>query len=218
MALFLCLGIPSFAQDKDAANDYTPRPYVGLQVGSLGAGLQFTYPLTKRIELRAAGTYLPQVGMNFTGVSGSADVTSEVTFETGSASLIGTFSPFAKRPGLKIAAGAVYTMTAINAMNAYYLPEYDEDLGTVGIEMTPRLPVNPYLGIVLGNAGKAKRVSFAFELGAMYHGKPKVNMTGTGRIAPTANESNTAIIENNIAAFQFYPYGNFQLNFFLTKP
>ncbi|MDX1445426.1 hypothetical protein [Lishizhenia sp.] len=212
----LCLSYTGSAQEE-ATNSYSPRPSVGLQVGSLGAGLQFTYPISKRIELRASGTFLPELGMSFTGTSGGADVSSDYRFSTGSASLIGTYAPFAKRPGLKIAAGAVYTITKISAVNAYYLPDYDEDLGILGIEITPGLPVNPYLGIVLGNAGKAKWVSYAFEFGAMYHGKPSVTMTGEGRIAPTANPSNTAVIENNISSFQFYPYANFQINFFLKK-
>ncbi|SFT73115.1 hypothetical protein SAMN05216474_1988 [Lishizhenia tianjinensis] len=212
----LCLSFTHLAQEETATS-FSPRPSVGLQVGSLGAGLQFTYPLSKRIELRASGTYLPELGMTFTGKSGGADVTSDYKFSTGGGALVATYSPFAKRTGIKIATGAIYTLTKVSAVNTYYLPKYDENLGVLGIEINPGLPVNPYLGIILGNAGKAKWVSYAFEFGAMYHGKPQVTMTGEGRIAPTANESNTAIIENNISSLQFYPYANFQLNFFLKK-
>lgn len=217
----LCMGfttaIGQESSDSLVDQKYTPRPYLGIQVGSMGAGLQFSYPIGQRFGVRVGGSYLPEIGITAEGSSSGADVSSDYRFETGSASLIADYSPFKNRPGIKVALGAVYNMTKISATNAYYLPDYDEDLGNVGIEITPGFEVNPYLGIVLGNAGKAKRLSYAFELGALYQGQPNVTMTGSGRIEPTANESNTAIIENNIKSYQVYPYANFQLNFYLTK-
>ncbi|MDB0011274.1 hypothetical protein N9E20_00545 [Crocinitomicaceae bacterium] len=51
------------------------------------------------------------------------------------------------------------------------------------------------------------------DMGLLYHSKPQLTFSGEGYIAPTANASNTTIIENNVKSLQFYPYMNMQLNF-----
>lgn len=225
--LFLTLlawsALNCFAQETTAANTtessvYSPKPYVGLQVGSLGAGLQFSYPLHPRWDLRLGGTYFPTVNYTVTGTQSGLDVTTDMRFKTGSVSLISSYALSKKKPGVKLSFGAIYTMTMAGATRSFYEPSMSLDVGKLDLEFKPGLPVNPYVGFSFGNFKKSKTVFFVFEVGAMYHGKPKVNsFTGEGRIAPTANASNTAIIENNIKSLQIYPYANMQLNFKINK-
>lgn len=40
------------------SSSYTSKMYVGAHVGSFGVGLQFAYPLSNMITLRATGSYL----------------------------------------------------------------------------------------------------------------------------------------------------------------
>lgn len=212
----------SFSQEgilpvTPSAENYTPRPYVGLQVGSLGAGLQFAYPLHKQWDLRVGGTFMPQLSTKFDGKQDGADVANDYRFKSASASLIADYAFIKNKPGIKLAFGAVYNGTVINGIKTYYEPTFDKDLGVLSLEVTPGMAVNPYVGFVFGNFKKSKTVFFVFEIGAMYMGKPQVSFTGEGRVGPTANESNQAIIANNLKGLQIYPYGNLQLNFNVTK-
>lgn len=223
LILFVASGKLLCAQESTStkATDekiYTPKPYFGLQVGSLGAGLQVSYPIDNRWNLRLGGTYLPTLKYSTSGTQEGLEVTTDMRFKTGSVSLISDFSLSKKKPGIKLSFGAIYQMTMAGATRSYYEPSYSLDVGTLDLEFKPGLPVNPYLGFSFGNFKKSKVVFFVFEVGAMYHGKPKVNsFTGEGRIAPTANESNSVIIENNIKSLQVYPYANMQLNFKINK-
>ena len=207
---------PSIPPGKSLDSKDSRKPYLGFSLGSTGAGLQFAYPIAKRWDIRLTGSYLPQLFYNTNGKEGTVDYSAKYSLRSG---IIGLFSDFAlskKRPGIKLAFGAVYSFLKITGSRAFHEPNYKLDLGNLYIE-SKKMPISPYLGLVLGNQAKAKRVSFAVEIGTFYQGKPQLNFTGTGRVAPTANESNTTIIENNVSSLQFYPYGNLQLNFKLGK-
>lgn len=200
-----------------AESDYVNRPYLGIQfIGSTGIGLQFAYPIGQRWDIRVTGNRFGKKSRTIKSSEEGVDVTSDISFETGGIGLIGDFSLSKKKPGIKLAFGAVYSSLALNITRSYYHPDYKIDLGKLSIQ-SDMMPVNPYLGMVFGNFKKAKRVVFAFEMGVLYLGKPKVIFTGEGRVGPTANESNTEIIENNIKSAQFYPYTNMSLNFKLGK-
>jgi hypothetical protein len=64
--------------------------------------------------------------------------------------------------------------------------------------------VSPYIGLGIGNptAGESG-LGFTFDVGAMYHGSPKVNLNATGLLAPSADQA--ALIESNLDWFKFYP-------------
>lgn len=81
------------------------------------------------------------------------------------------------------------------------------------MEFTPKSQLSPYLGLSFGNLKNSKRLFFSMDMGLLYHSKPQLTFSGEGYIAPTANASNTTIIENNVKSLQFYPYMNMQLNF-----
>ena len=201
----------------DWTNTYNAKPYLGIQLGSLGAGLQFAYPIGNRFDVRISGTYLPKIGLSIPSTEQGVDIVSKYNFQTGCVALICDLSLSKKKPGIKLAFGAVYSMTKVSGTRQYHEPTYDLDLGSLTLGFTPKLPVNPYLGLVFGNFMKSKVVFFTLEIGALYHGKPKVVFTGDGRVSPTANDANTQIIADNVKSLQFYPYANLQLNFRLKK-
>ena len=195
------------------SSEYKTKMYVGAHVGSFGFGIQFAYPLSDMITLRATGSYAPSFSTTITGTEEGAATSTDYIFQTGGAGIIGDFSFFPSKPGIRLSAGALYNTTKANANRSYYLESEDLDLGTLSMEFTPKSQISPYLGVSFGNLKKSKRVFFSMEIGALYHSRPQLSFSGDGYIAPTANESNTSIIENNVKSFQFFPYMNMQLNF-----
>ena len=206
----------SFAGFNSTPGDslnYTPKMYVGVHAGSFGAGLQFAYPISKLITIRATGSYFPTYNKTILGTEDGANVTTVASFKSGGVGIIGDFSFFKNKPGIRFSTGLIYNITQATATRSYYLASDNFDLGNLTLDFTPKNKVSPYLGFVFGNLKTSKRVFFSMETGILYQGKPQLVFTGVGHISPTANESNTAIIENNVKSYQFYPYINLQLNF-----
>lgn len=203
-------GLNNTPSDSSA---YTSKMYVGAHVGTFGVGLQFAYPLSNMITLRATGSYAPSFNKTITGTEDGAETSTDYTFQTGGAGLIADFSFFANKPGIRLSAGALYNTTKAVANRSYYLASEDLNLGTLNMEFTPKSQLSPYLGLSFGNLKNSKKLFFSMEMGVLYHSKPQLTFSGEGYIAPTANASNTTIIENNVKSLQFYPYMNMQLNF-----
>jgi hypothetical protein len=75
--------------------------------------------------------------------------------------------------------------------------------------------LRPYFGIGWGNAIPRGRVGFRFDIGAMYHGKPKVtspNYDGDLNKVEGAEDFNKIL-----SKVQFWPQMSFQLTFRLLK-
>jgi len=215
----LFIGIQSTFAGVNNTSDssgYTPKMYTGIHIGSFGGGLQFAYPVSNMITLRATGSYFPSFSKTITGTEEGAETTTDYGLKTGGAGLIADFSFFPTKPGIRLAAGAIYNTTSVTANRSYYLASEDLEMGTLNMEFTPKNQVSPYLGLVFGNLKNSKKVFFSMEVGALYLSRPQLTFTGTGYIAPTANASNTTIIENNVKSIQFLPYVNMQLNFKLN--
>lgn len=74
----------------------------------------------------------------------------------------------------------------------------------------------PYVGLGFGSSvTKKKRVGFKFELGAMFHGSPKIVVTEGATIDDVNLEIDDKLSDFNkfLKNFNVYPVLNFQLNF-----
>lgn len=75
----------------------------------------------------------------------------------------------------------------------------------------------PYLGIGFGSSvTKSKRVGFKFELGAMFHGSPKIVITEGTDVTEQVNldpDDKLSDFNKFLKDFNVYPVLNFQLNF-----
>lgn len=78
----------------------------------------------------------------------------------------------------------------------------------IGLKLTK---VKPYFGIGFGRSVPKKRVSFQFELGAWYHGKPEITSPNEVPYDRTSSEGITGVtkIMNKV---QFFPQLTFRLN------
>ncbi len=118
----------SFSQSvPEMAPDYKAKPYVGLQIGTLGAGLQFAWPINNMISLRANGTYLPTMKKQVVSAVSTINVTSDYSLSSSGASLMADFSFFKNKPGIRLSTGVVYNASKFNGLRSYHEATYDID-------------------------------------------------------------------------------------------
>lgn len=188
---------------------------LGLGVGTDGLGLELASPLGSHVELRAGyGMALGLVGYTIKDVSvpqhpgnasgGYANVPLTIKPGMSDARLLFNFYPSATGT-FHFTVGAYMGAQRFVRASASNLPG---DYNTAGIEVDgylvkasggvlnaylgapglggPTFAVKPYVGVGFGRAvNPGKRVSFVFDLGAQYQGKPGLWGTGeglTGRI------------------------------------
>ena len=65
----------------------------------------------------------------------------------------------------------------------------------------------PYIGIGFGRLVSLEKLSAYMDMGVIYMGKPKVDFTAKGLIAPMADQD--AIVANNISGYRYYPVFSF---------
>lgn len=81
-----------------------------------------------------------------------------------------------------------------------------EEVGRLKTDITPSWKLSPYIGIGAGRAITLEQnFSYSFEIGMLFHGKPKVYLNADGMLEPTANEAQEILIEENIAPLTFLP-------------
>ena len=188
-----------------------PPSYFGIQIGTLGAGLQYVKPLNSRWDLRASATFL-KLTKNRETISSTLTTKETIEMRTGGLGIIADYCISKNTPNWKIAFGAIYQFNKITDSRQYDV-EYNDskvDLGNLSLEFTT-FPVSPYAGFMWGNFKSEKKIIYCLELGTLYHGKPKVLFTGEGRIAPTAELDE--IVSENVKDYNWYPYLNFQINY-----
>jgi hypothetical protein len=204
-------------ESQSSSNEITPSSNdlktgnmtVGVQVGSLGPGLQFTYTVNPKLNLRAIGSFMK---LNHSTEFDESQVrTSEkIMAQTGAVGVISDWRVF-KNQWFRLSAGVVYNFNQlIDTRNYVYTkvtPSYE--VGSLTLDFTT-MKVNPYLGIVLGKQNQDKKVNFLVEFGTLYHGQPKVNFTGEGRIGATSEQVD--VVKSNVSNYNFYPVLNFQMN------
>ena len=216
--------VGAHAQQSDSTkttSDKTKGPLkvaLGIQVGTVGPGLNLAFEYFKHWNFRLTGTYL-QFNYNETNVAMQYIFNS--TARTGAVGVYADWFPFNKARGVGFTAGVAYSFVKIQAGGrstiTYQSDEFTvtpEEIGEISSTFTSN-PVMPYFGLGFGRPVPNKRVNFRFEIGAFYMGSPKVDMNATGRVAQTVGEKDK--IELNISNYMFYPNVSFNLNFKLTK-
>ena len=185
---------------------------VSIRIGTLGPGLHFSIPVSSSLSLRAGGSYF--------AYSHSAAIEDEdvnVGFQGdldwGGATLLADWYPF--RSGFRLTGGAFYNLIKVTGTGVptepYYLNEgqsnekifQPERLGSLSAKLTYGSKINPYAGIGFGDGARGARLSFLFELGAIYVGSPEIEMQGTGMIAGSASQDE--VLTEGLESFQWLP-------------
>lgn len=179
------------------------------RVGSLGPGLELTTSITPKFNLRLAGHHL-SYNRSDVLTDLEIDVRADSKLNLTSGALFADFFP--ARRGFRLTAGVVLNQNQadvrITPLEAYMMDEKafsPEKIGTLTAVVGHKAQVNPYAGIGFGNSvRKGARLGFVFDLGVLYTDSPRVEMTGTGMIAPTADVQGPKT-EYNLRGIKLYP-------------
>lgn len=190
---------------------------LGVKAGTLGAGLEATYGLSPRFNLRLGiNSYTYEYDETTSGIRYDAEL------DLGSGALLLDWHPFAGV--FRVSLGY---MRNDNILRLTATPTGDQeiggntytptDIGTLSGEMTFAENV-PYFGIGWGNAARGKGVGFSFELGAMFQDSPQVALRGNGGRAGDPQFENDLRreereIEEDLKEFKVYPVVSFGLSY-----
>lgn len=200
-------------QDLKNKNEFYPGWAISVKATTLGPGLEIVKSFSRSINIRAGATYL-----DYTINKSFEDLNVEGTakFNMQSYSLFGDF--FIMK-NFHITGGLIYNLseeyisaTPIYAFEIGNISVGPEELGSISINVTPE-KICPYLGFGIGNPiSLNKTFSLNMELGALYHGYPKIDMEASGMITPTASKVQEEIIEDNLKSFNIYLFATIQLS------
>jgi hypothetical protein len=188
---------------------------IGFKAGTFGPGGEVIVAITPRLHVRVGGSYLhyslPKNAVSFD------DVQILNSLVLGGYSL--QLNYHIARP-IYITGGAYFNRFEMELegipTGTYMIGDIEaspEQVGTLGFKVNPGLKISPYAGLGFGRSlARNGIVSFAFEVGALYHGAPDVTLTASGMLTPTASAEQEATLEKNLSFFTIYPMVNFQLS------
>lgn len=188
---------------------------VGIKMSTFGPGIEVIAAVTPKLHLRLGGTYLQY---NYHHNDKNVDVNGSADAHLSSISL---FLNYQLARVFFVSGGFLYNMNEIGldgyftkSMTVGSMEVSPEKIGSVNLKIKPGSSLTPYAGIGLGRSlSKSNIVSFAFEVGAAFHGSPKVELGATGMLEPTGSEEQRQTLEDNLSGFRIYPMLNFQLSF-----
>lgn len=177
------------------------------RMGTLGPGLEVTTSLSDRFNARLGGHYFPYSRSDVFS-DDDVDVRSDADLTLMSVSAFADWHPF--RNVFRLTAGIVYNRNEVSSVvtpiSSYTIDEKTfspERIGTMEASIGHKASFNPYVGLGFGNAVSGSRLGMSFDLGVLYTDSPKVRMSGTGMIAPTANQAPD--LEEDLSGITLYP-------------
>lgn len=189
---------------------------VGLKAGTTGFGADVSTSVSKKFNVRIGGSFYSQV---IDGVTDAGDVEIAYDADMSMLSIPALVDFYPANRGFKITGGFHYHDLMINA-DAVPNESYTQDgktfspekLGSLNGDISYKSKLVPYLGVGFGNAfaGESK-IKVGVDLGAMYTNSPEFTMSGTGMIAPTADQAPN--FQEGLNEFKFYPVLNLSLNY-----
>lgn len=194
-----------------------------LRASTLGAGGDVSYPLNRKLNVRLGGSYITysqsevidqdefSVQYDADGHAGSGQALLD-WFPMGNMfRLTGGVMVNLTEANAKVFSVKPYTLNAGEPDEKTFTPER---MGSLSATVGYHNKVAPYLGLGLGNPTRGG-LGFEIELGALYAGKPRIEMEGTGLIGPTADQAPQ--LENGVESFRIYPMLSLGLSFGTRK-
>jgi len=172
------------------------RPSVGVKLGTLGLGLEYTKPIREKLNLRFAGTH--SNGSKSDTIDG---VNVDVKIKTPTLAVIADYHPF--NNGFRTSAGLMYNGVKLDlkaqpvngTIKINDVNYAANDVGSLSTDVDFN-KIAPYLGIGWGkNPTNKRRWAFNAELGVMFSGSPNVDTTVTCGNAAICNELEKDVTE-----------------------
>lgn len=208
-------GSLGFARSADAQEEtkFLEHLSVALNVSTVGPGLELATPINDHFALRAGFNVLPfSFPYDYSSGDLSLHVKAKVKLLNGN--VLADWFPFKKVP-FHLTAGVFLGNTGINAAGHSTAPFelggwliQPDEMGNLDVKIKGAV-AKPYLGLGYGRSIPNSRFGFKVELGAMYHGSPKVTAGATGMISETAGEAQK--VQENLADYYLYPVLSLQL-------
>ncbi|WP_379090754.1 hypothetical protein [Pedobacter sp. UC225_65] len=214
LLLMVLQATTAFAQVADSIKTKNRQMSVQILAGSQGFGANFRYVLNKNVALRFGGSY-GQAGINDKINIAAFNSKNRFSGKIGTVHALVELMP---QKFFRVIAGAAYLS---NAQVAVYFEPRDsysfegitltpEEIGSLEFQMDWG-KVAPYLGLGIGRGIPKKKFNVNVDLGAYYLSGPKVTAIGTKLL--TNNDSNAAIIQNNMKSYRFIPVAQLNFNF-----
>jgi opacity protein-like surface antigen len=158
---------------------------VTADIGTTGVGIHASYPIKPNLNARIGLNYL---NYDRSGSTSDADYNFKLKMQT--VDVLADYFPMDN--GFRVSGGLVYNGNKIDAdMKAKNGTQYVINGTTYSAAQAGAIngsidfkKIAPYLGIGWGNAVKNKGWGFSADLGVMFQGSPKTNLTNTGCQAP----------------------------------
>lgn len=186
---------------------------VALNVSTVGPGLELATPINNHFALRAGFNVLP-FSFPYDYHSGDFSLAVDGKVKLINGNVLADWFPFKKAP-FHLTAGVFLGNTGINAAGHSTAPfelggwlVQPDEMGNLDVKIKGAV-VKPYLGLGYGRSVPNTRFGFKVELGAMYHGSPKVTAGATGIISETAGEAQK--VQENLTDYYLYPVLSLQL-------
>ncbi len=178
---------------------------VKANAGTKGIGGELAVSLHEKFNVRAGANFFSFSYFYETEPDDDFDLDAGLSLSNYSAMV--DWHPFGNR--FRLSGGIIYNGNTVTAemqpKQSYeiggdiYAPE---ELGILEAEVTFS-PITPYLGLGFGNAFRGSSFGMNVELGAMFQGSPRVNMSADGLLAPSASQGPQ--FEENLSWFTAYP-------------
>ncbi len=188
-----------------------------IRVGTLGIGADVDFGINDHL-----GARIGYSAYNYSRTIDNTSVTYDGTIKLSNPSATLDWYPFAG--GFRLSLGAVVSGTKVDAVGkpdstgTYTLNGHQysaSDVGTLNGEFKFGNSVAPYVGLGWGNpAGAGSRLTFVFDLGAVYGGTPNIALTatcGASTPAPVCAQLQTdvmaekASLQDKVTLIKWYP-------------
>jgi hypothetical protein len=198
VVLLILMGFPTAVHAQSLA--------ASLRAGTEGIGFGLTAPIAPTLNGRVQGSFF-SYSQSGTTVVDDVDVAYDAKGELFLLAALTDWHPFGN--AFRLSGGVYYNgIKGSGLLNAAEPVEvsnrtYDpSEIGDLDIDVSPGTQIAPYFGVGFGNALK-RSFGFSIDVGALYHGAPSVEMTGTRMLEPMHQEA--AQVEENISWARFYP-------------
>lgn len=207
--LLITLSIFIFYSSQNFAQGFA----IGAKLSTRGISFELNKSVLKNINLKAGAAFF---SYTHNGGGGTDDYEYEAKLSLSSLSLLTDWFPFSN--AIRLTGGILVNLNKVDInltpTNSYtvggdvYAPE---DLGVLNAKVDFNT-VSPYIGLGIGNPTSGDSgLKFTFDIGTIYQGSPKVDLSATGLIEPSAAPDQEAQLEDNISWFKWYPVVSFGL-------
>lgn len=202
--VFLCAGMLLLSASL-RAQDYA----ASVKLSTLGVHIEAYRSFGSSLNARLGYSF---INYNYHGSEkATEDYKIDANLKLASASILGDYFPF-QSTSLRLTAGMIVNLNkpVVTAIPTKVITIGGDvynaaNLGNIGIDLSFN-KVAPYIGIGIGNPTAGDRgFGFVMDIGTYYQGAPKVAMSATGLLEPSASPEQEAVVEHNLNWFKFYP-------------